>query len=548
MRFKFPKAPQTDKKAPAQAPAQPANNRGMVQNAPPADQSVVVRNLPLQLALNSAPKAFWWGQGSHSGIIPASLFEDVFFRDYPSDFSLLEKILTHSNTAIRAVLKLDVQSWQIAALTGNKLGLEKAYGGKIDSLQDVFGNGVVHYYILGGHLASVEAWLDEHKTILKAGDLTVLAMAELASGAGHPEILALLKRKGLLDLTCYDAESGRTLLHRAVECGQSKTVQWLIKQGVKPELGRCLSLVAAEHDHWKLYSFFVDKKVLPTTPEQVHELMISCARGGKKATIAQLAPSCGVPIEEVKSGGLDLVSAATFGGQLETIEFCWEQGCGNVDQRWDGNTTVLHLAARKGRVKLIWDLLQKYPEQLWCDTLDDSGRSILFYAARHGDWSAFYSLLRSYFTASDLFKPDNRGETIVHVAAGHGHLFFLQELVLNTDKACLQLRDNLNRTPLHHACTSGNLALQRWLVIEHHFSLTDYDKNKQTPLHLLAQEAEQDAYLWKDLVKLAKEFGIECITQYPDAKGKTPMDYLKESHQVELVHDLNEFFQLPVLK
>lgn len=500
---------------------------------------------PIPVDLSKGPKTFWWGQDLCSGIVPLHVVNDDFFKGKSIDVSLLEKILSKSRSAIKDALTLDVQPWQIAALLGMSALLDERYGNKLEDLKDGFGYGVLEYYILGGHDRLVEKWLTSKPQ--KLTQQQVYRLAELAAGTGNQYILEFLKNHYQFDITFFDAQHQQTLLHRATRCGQKKIVQWLLKQGVDPTKGHNIALVAAENNHWDLYSDFVKLKIVPRNAEELNALLIYAARSGKNAIITKLASSIGDDINLVRFAGLDMVASATYGGQLETIEFCWGRKCGSVTQRWDNNMAIIHVAAFKGQVKLIYDLLQKYPDHLWCDMTDDLGRTILFFAARHGDWDAFYSLANSYFRAGDILKADKNGETIVHAAASYGRLLFLQQLLQYAEKACLQQRDNLGRTPLHHACTSGNSALIICLVKEQGLSLSETDKQQNTPLHILAQQAKQDAYLWNDLVLLAETFGAEVITEPRDQQGKTPLDYLKEAKQPELLQRVETLIKAPFL-
>lgn len=201
---------------------------------------------------------------------------------------------------------------------------------------------------------------------------------------------------------------------------------------------------------------------------------------------------------------------------------------------------MLHIAAGKGKVKFILQSLQEFPQQLSVDMVDDNNRTMLFSSAEFGDFEDFVALLALYPDVNEWLKRDINGASIVHAACEVGKLLFLKELVLKFGAQCLMQTDNQGRTALHYACRSRNLSLIEWLVTEYKLSLTAEDSAGKIPFHMLAEAAEQRPQRWKNLPALAKRYGMEHLTDYPDHAGMTVKNYLEAADQPAVLKEIED--------
>ena len=141
----------------------------------------------------------------------------------------------------------------------------------------------------------------------------------------HPQVLELLKTYCQLNLSYFYSAGNQTLLNRAVACGQEQTVQSLLERGVDCNNSRNLVLEAAENNQWKLYSKYVLLKITPKNIEDLNALMIYAPRAGKNNILTKIIAAIGDDISTVKFAELDMVASAASGGQLETLEYCWQK-------------------------------------------------------------------------------------------------------------------------------------------------------------------------------------------------------------------------------
>lgn len=93
---------------------------------------------------------------------------------------------------------------------------------------------------------------------------------------------------------------------------------------------------------------------------------------------------------------------------------------------------------------------------------------------------------------------------------------------------------------LHHAFMFGNLKLIEWLVEERHQSLSAVDASGKTPFHVLAEAAQEQPTLWRNLPTLAKKYGIEYVTEFRDQRGLSVKGYLESAGQPDILSEIYE--------
>ena len=147
-------------------------------------------------------------------------------------------------------------------------------------------------------------------------------------------------------------------------------------------------------------------------------------------------------------------------------------------RRYAGQISLLHVAALRGCMDIIIDLITKYK----CDTncKDFYGRTPLHYAAI----SNHLEVVR-YFINEQHCNPmtkDDNGKTLFYLVCSNGHLNIAQYLI--SEKHCNpSCENNDGETPLHYACRSSQLSIVQCLISEAHCNPSCENKNGDTPLH-----------------------------------------------------------------
>lgn len=130
--------------------------------------------------------------------------------------------------------------------------------------------------------------------------------------------------------------------------------------------------------------------------------------------------------------------------------------------------------------------------------------------------------------------------SVVYAACREGNLQLLKELTEKFGDRILKTSDSNYRTALHYAFMSDNSTLIEWLVEEHRLSLSAEDASGKTPLHVLAEAAQKQPTLWRNLPTIAKNYGIEYVTKFRDKSSQSVKDYLESAGQPDVLSEINE--------
>lgn len=350
---------------------------------------------------------------------PPAVLDDELFKMYPIDYSRLLKVLKKSGLVIKMMASNGIKPPHIAALLGMWNALESSYTHcDLYIAKDREGYSPSHYRVVWGDKTDVENHLNGSSTLFVHRRDDILALAEIAAGAGSVDVLEMLNETFALNFKVINNSSGRlgeetSLIHPAVQFDQYETVKWLIEKGAETYKGRNLLCFAAEHGRLKIFNYFL---------------------------------------------GIDL------------------------------NTNRVN------------DFRDDYKD------IDEYNISV---------------------------------SSRVHAACGDGNLKLLKKLSVSLGEGCLKTTDIYNRTALHYGVMSDNMELIEWLVEEHHLSLSAEDAFGKTPLHVLAEAAQERPQLWQKLPLIAEKYGIETVTEFRDENGLSFKDYLESAGQEDILNSVN---------
>jgi len=185
---------------------------------------------------------------------------------------------------------------------------------------------------------------------------------------------------------------------------------------------------------------------------------------------------------------LDIHHALQRGANDITIRMLVAQSA-NVNLKDGNRETPLHVAAKKGRAKVVEELLNSHAR---INVQDASERTPLHLAVEAGCNVAVEMLAAR---GAAVNEPDKAGQTPLHVAAAHGRMNVIATLLRNG--AAVDVQDCHGRTPLRAAAGKGHEQAVEMLV-QAGANLNLPDKHGKTPLQSAADHGKPKAVriLW----------------------------------------------------
>ncbi|XP_057799209.1 ankyrin repeat-containing protein ITN1-like [Salvia miltiorrhiza] len=197
------------------------------------------------------------------------------------------------------------------------------------------------------------------------------------------------------------------------------------------------------------------------------------------------------------------------------------------------NDTELHLAAQKGDVAAVTEILGEIDEQMLktlrgaefdaevaeireavVNEVNELGETALFIAAEKGCIDVVKELL-PYSTREGLRTKNRSGFDPLHIAASRGHHDIVQ-MLLDHDPELSKTVGQSNATPLISAATKGHLAVVNELLAKDPSSLEVRKSNGKNALHFAARQGHAD------IVKALLEKDPQ-LARKTDKKGQTAL-------------------------
>ena len=216
-------------------------------------------------------------------------------------------------------------------------------------------------------------------------------------------------------------------------------------------------------------------------------------------------------------------------------------------EKWvDNQVSLLHLAAGKGWMDIVIDLITKYK----CDASHENcdGYTALHYAASCNHLEVVRYLINEQhcdpMTGSDI------GSTPLHIACSNDHFNIIQYLI--EEAHCSPLCMNrFTVTPLHRAFQNGNIHTVQYILCSGIVNSLETEYSKESKKRLTRSLSSLE-YAWnkpKSFLHMAAANGwvditIVLITKYKckpssiDQEGHTPLHYAVIKNHLEVVRYL----------
>jgi ankyrin repeat protein len=451
--------------------------------------------------------------------------------------------LSAKKRALAKVFRFGVEPWQLAAFMGLVGPLKAKYGKEVIALLDENKFGVVEYLVLGGHIKDLLEWIELLQPDFQAKDDPSYQFPRLVVMTGDKMMLKQLAERFGYEIKHFDANTQSTLLHTAVEFDQQAMVLWLIEEGVDINLGANLAVLAAKNGFWSLYDKLLELKINPLDSPQNQRSMVLSAIQFDRIPLAQKTIQIYSVPPRTQNPEESFYYAAILSGDPEIFRISLRSGWGKITDRFQLNTTPLHIAASHGHIVLFKEIAEEHPT-LKKHLHDAYGTSLLSYSAKHGSMKKFLELFTLEFNGEPFFSKESLKDInvhamgIAHFAAINSHLNFLYEFHKKYgDDALIETADDDN-TILHLAVEACAVKVSSWLINQRGFSLTRLNSHGDTPFHLLALKAKQNPALWTSIEIIADPKYFKVLTDYRNHSGKSVVDIIAAAGERELAEFL----------
>nr|GMD90005.1 ankyrin repeat-containing protein At5g02620-like [Ipomoea batatas] len=214
-------------------------------------------------------------------------------------------------------------------------------------------------------------------------------------------------------------------------------------------------------------------------------------------------------------------------GDLAALQQLIQRDGNLVTQVLPGSlNTVLHLAARFGKVEVAGEVARANPELV--SSVNADLETALHEACREGHGEIARLLLE--VCPGVAYQMNCREESALYVACERGRAQVVSHLLVNFPMM-LTLELDLPTTSLHVAASSGHTDIVKEIVRARPEFASKRDSNGCIPLHLACSKGHLEAT--KELLEVDRDL---CFRQ--DTEGRTPLHWAAVKGRVNIIYEL----------
>ena len=199
------------------------------------------------------------------------------------------------------------------------------------------------------------------------------------------------------------------------------------------------------------------------------------------------------------------LSLATTNGNAAIVRLLLTHPKMDIKSVNNSYISALKIAAKSNSCDIVDRLLERQAETSLKD--GEEGCIAFFSAIEAGSKEAIKSF--STHCKNDLYTVDSKQRTTLHAACASGDLAIVR-LILYSDLA-KSSRVSGGQTPLHEACRGGHIDVIR-MLLQIGVDPTITDKQKRTPLRVAWENGNEDAVRWmQDPRNISGDLLNECL-------------------------------------
>ncbi|XP_076117419.1 uncharacterized protein LOC143085121 [Mytilus galloprovincialis] len=327
-----------------------------------------------------------------------------------------------------------------------------------------------------------------------------LNKGDLKKGSHGTKVLHVVSAKGFSDYVEFflglkntlghlKDNDGQTALHKACMHGNTHVANILLDNGASIDL---------------------------TDNNNETALYIAC-KNNKSVTVEYLL-SRGATIN-ARTGDLKFpLHVACLNGNTE-IAKCLIENKAKVNVKDSNKNTPLHLACANGRAKVV-NLLARY--KLDINLVDFESKTAMYIAAEQGNTNIVRCLIG---LSPDLNITTDKGRVALHCASEYG-FEEIAKLLIEHEKANINIADMNGVTPLYVACEKGQLKIVK-LLLDNNAIVDIPNALKSTPLFIACENGNTE------IVRLLLQ--RQADANFKNSDQMTPLHKACGSNQTDIV-------------
>lgn len=324
----------------------------------------------------------------------------------------------------------------------------------------------------------------------------------LAALYGLTSIIPDLVSKKGLDIDAIDPKYEQTALMYASKNGHVSTVKALL------DLGASINVRSAREssafleaftgntdDHIKIVELLLEQSDLDVNTRYADEgdrtvlMMSTFPKFDREEVVKLLLHKPGIHANLKDFNGDTALSLATTNGNAAIVRRLLTHPKIDINSVNNSSISALTIAAKSNSFDIVDQLLERQAVTSLKD--GEEGCTAFFSAIEAGSREAIKSF--STHRKNDLYTVDSKQRTTLHAACASGDLAIVR-LILHSDLA-KSSRASGGQTPLHEACRGGHIDVIRTLL-QKGVDPTITDNQKRTPLRVAWENGNEDAVRW----------------------------------------------------
>ena len=340
----------------------------------------------------------------------------------------------------------------------------------------------------------------------------------LAALYGLNSIIPDLLRKKSLDIDAIDPKYEQTALMYACRNGNVSTVKALLDLGASINVRSARETTAFleaftgnTDDHTRIVELLLERPDLDVNTRYADEgdrtvlMMSTFPKFAGEEIVKLLLYKSGIDVNLKDFNGDTALSLATTNGNAAIVRLLLTHSKIDINSVNNSNLSALTIAAKSNSFDIVDQLLERQPEASLKG--GEEGCTAFFSAIEAGSKEAIKSF--SSHRKNDLYTIDRKQRTTLHAACTSGDLAIVR-LILHSELAKSSSASG-GQTPLHEACRGGHVDVIRTLL-QKGADPTITDNQKRSPIRVAWENGNEDAVRWmQDPQNSSGDLLNECL-------------------------------------